>query len=366
MVKKLKVAVVGCGYAGSALHIPWYAANSEVELVGLVDSNITLAQECTKRWRGRAYNNITEMLDKENPDMVSVATPVHLHAQHTIECLKHSCHVLCEKPMAPTLEECQQMIDSAKENNVILGIGFDKRFNLGCEKAHEVILSGRIGKPLFMRVNWSANCAEMRSGTFRVKSSTGGGAFQDVGSHFIDLFRWWLDSEINIMEGMIDICYPEILEVEDHAVATFRFKNGILGTIEISWVGPTDPRYPHIEEVWVYGTDGAVKVLGAARLEIPPLEIWDKKTRQWQIIHFWCNPETLEHYQYKRMINEFVSCVKDKRKFITNGEDGKKSIEAVLALYQSSHTNQKVSLPLKQSPNLSEIFTTLRKKRLQR
>lgn len=368
MEKRLKAAVIGCGGAGIWIHIPWYAAHHEVELVGLVDTNITQAEKCAQKYGGRPYDNLTEMLDKEKPDMVSVATPPHLHAQHTIECLQHGCNVLCEKPMAPTLEECQKMIDCAKTNKVILGMSFDKRFSMVFQKMYEVILSGQIGRPLSIKANWDANCMGLQ-GSFRAKLCTGGGVFQDAGSHFIDLLSWLVDSEISIVEGEIDICLPDILEVEDNAAAILKFKSGIIGTIETSWIGGHDfsgSPY-HNEWVWVYGTDGIVKGEGSIRLEPPPVELFDRKTCQWQVLRLHnVNSATLEHYQCKRLVDEFISCVLEKKQFVPSGEEGKKAIEGVLGLYQSSHTGQKVSLPLSRSPNLSEIFTDLRKKSLKR
>jgi len=358
--KKLKAAVVGCGGAGIGNHIPWYATNPKVELVGLVDINKQQAQGCSERWGGRVYSDIGEMLDKEKPHLVSIATPVHLHREQAIECLKYGCHVLCEKPMAPTLEEAQEMIDTAKDNKVILGIVFDKRFSLVYEKGRQLILSGEIGVPLFMRVNWVTNVSW--SG-FRTKLYTGGGVFQDVGSHFIDLFRWYFNTEITTINGVIDIFYPEEREVEDHATALLQLKNGMSGIIETSWIGPKDYRYSHIGEVWVYCTEGAVKALDSFRVELPGIDIWSKKQNEWRIISLPSNVATFEHYQYKRMIDEFVACVDKEKEFVPSGEDGKRAVEAVLGLYQSWYTNKKIDLPLSQSPNLSEIFTSLRKKK---
>lgn len=365
MEKKLKAAVVGCGGAGVFNHIPWYAEHEGVELVGLADSNITQARKCAQKWGGRPYDNLSEMLDKEKPDMVSIATPGHLHAEHTIECFRHNCHVLCEKPMAPTIEECQQMIDSARKNNLILGIVSDRRFDIGYEKARQFILSGEIGEPLFLRVHWIANCVDAWSGGYRVKLETGGGAFQDCASHYIDICRWWLNSEIETIQGMIDICYPEILEVEDQAVALVRFKNGTSGIIETSWIGPSGYRingiHQEIHENWIYGTKGTIKVLG--NREPAGIDLWNKKTGEWRIMPVPC---TSQFSRYKKMIDEFISCVQKNRTFTPSGEDGKRVMEVILGLYQASHSGTKVRLPLKSSPNVREIFTDLRKSSLQR
>src|SRR3990172_10553674 len=188
-MEKLKAAVIGCGNAARIDHLPWYAANPHVRTVGLVDNDISRAKWCAQRWGGKAYDGLEEMLSREKPDLVSICSPVHLHAHHTIECARHGCHVICEKPMAPSLKECQKMIDSAKQNKTILGMGLNRRFNTGLIKTRQLIQSGQIGRVLFARAYWIVNYGPENLG-FRAKLSSGGGIFQDVGSHFIDLCRW--------------------------------------------------------------------------------------------------------------------------------------------------------------------------------
>jgi len=358
-MSKLRAAVVGCGSAGVINHIPWYAHHDDVDLAAVVDADLGRAEWCTERWGGRAYASQTEMLAAEQPDLVSIATPVHLHAEQTVIALDSGCHVLCEKPMARTLQECQQMIERAEQNGLVLGVGLDKRFSPVFQRACQLIGAGEIGEPRFIRVHWTASI-NWGAESFRSKRITGGGVFQDVGSHFVDLCAWLMGSEIRTVQGTIQLFEPEQREVEDHAVATLGFDNGLTGLIETSWVGPRDPHGPHLEEVWIYGSDGAVKALGAARMELPGLEVYDSKTNNWRIEAGGYNTATFEHYQYKRMVDEFVRCVKEGRPFVPCGKVGKRSTEVVLALYQSWFEDRKLTLPLADDVCLDEIFEKLR------
>lgn len=356
-MSKLKAAVIGCGAAGVINHIPWYAYHDDVELVGLVDANLPSAERCAKRWGGRAYASSGDMLEKERPDLVSIATPVHLHLPQTLEALNSGSHVLCEKPFARTPGECQQMIDLAGRKGLILGAALDKRFSLAFQRAHELIQAGQIGTPRFFRCHWSASIPPYDS--FRAKRMTGGGVFQDVGSHFIDLCSWLMGSQIKTVQGAMDLFEP-IREVEDHAVAMLGLENGRTGLIEASWVGPRDLRTTHLEEIWVYGSEGAVKVLNARRVEPAGLEVYERKTNTWRIEAPGYDMVNYKVYQYKRMIDEFVRCVREGVPFVPSGIIARKVSEVVVAFYQSWFTDKKVALPLREEPPLDKIFLKLR------
>ncbi len=136
MNKTIKAAVIGCGGAARIDHIRWYAQNPDVALVGLADINEEAARFCAENWGGMPYTNAEKMLEVEKPDVVSIASPVAKHAEHTVLALEHGAHVLCEKPMAPTLEDCDRMIDAAEQNDRILGVAFHKRHNVGTLELH--------------------------------------------------------------------------------------------------------------------------------------------------------------------------------------------------------------------------------------
>jgi UDP-N-acetylglucosamine 3-dehydrogenase len=365
MANKLKAAVIGCGGGGMVNHIPWYAMNHDVELVGLVDPNPAI-KEWVGTYGGTFYTNLDEMLTREMPDLVSIASPVHLHCEQTLKCLDHGCHVLCEKPMAPTLAECRKMIDHAAEKKRLLGIALDKRFSQVFHEMKRRLVAGEIGRPLFFRVLvdisqfWVPD-PKCDPG-FRGKLYTGGGAFQDLGSHYLDQISWILDSELTAINGKIGICLPKQMEVEDQAVATVRLANGLWGMLETTWVGAHDRSFAHHEELSIYGSDRVIRAFGAHRMELPSLELYDRKAGSWQTFPIGSDLGRFSHYQYKRMVDEFVACVKEGRPFHPDGTIGIKTTGAVLGLYQASHTGKEVLLPLEKDPPIKQIFEELRKR----
>ena len=355
---KLRAAVVGCGAAGIANHIPWYRRNEHVDLVGLVDPNTAQAEWASARWGGRPYAGLTDMLEAERPDVVSIASPVHLHHPQTLRALESGCHVLCEKPVGRTPGECREMTRAAREKGLIFGAALDKRFSPVFQRAHELIRSGGIGTPRFFRVHWTAT-VQAWPGSFRAKRETGGGAFQDIGSHFIDLCAWLMGAEVSSVQGHMHI-YDPIREVEDHAVAMLGLANGCRGIIETGWIGPRALDTTHLEEVWVYGSNSVIKATGARRLEPPPLHVFDCESKAWRIenpdydvIHFGC-------YQYKRMVDEFVDCVRTGRAFVPGGDVAERTAGVVVGLYHSWFTDTRTDLPLGEDPCLDEIFLKLR------
>ena len=122
----LKIGIIGCGKIARVRHIPEYEENTNCELAAFSNRTFNLAQECEKNYRGKAYATIKELLNSDG-DAVSVCVPNKFHASVTIQALKAGKHVLCEKPMAITLEDCNEMVKAARESGKLLMIGQNQR-----------------------------------------------------------------------------------------------------------------------------------------------------------------------------------------------------------------------------------------------
>ena len=363
--RRLRAAVVGCGGGGRTNHIPWLSMNPQVELAAVMDASEDVRDQIAP-WCTNFYTDLDEMLDKETLDLAAIATPVHLHCRQTLKCLDHGCHVLCEKPMAPSIRECRAMLDRAETAGLILGMGLDKRFSPGASAVRDLVASGRIGKVFFIKVilvmsqGWVGTDHDPG---FRGKVHTGGGAFQDLGSHYLDMFSWVSGREITAIQGHCDIICPEKMEVEDHAVALLRMQDGVKGLIEASWVGPMDEDCMHVEEFWVYGSRGVIRAEGSQRLEPNSVKVWDRSANQWSTHPQPCDPGTFGHYQYKRMVDHFVDCVRRNKPFEPSGAAGAKSIDAILGFYRSAVERKEIALPLGEDIDLAATFEAIRNNR---
>lgn len=131
-MKTLNVGIIGCGKISQYRHIPEYLANEHTKISGYFDLNKERAENLAKEFGGKVYDSYQELLANQNIDAVSVCTPNISHAEISITALKAGKHVLCEKPMATTLEDCQAMVDTAREQSRFLMIGQNQRM----AKAH--------------------------------------------------------------------------------------------------------------------------------------------------------------------------------------------------------------------------------------
>lgn len=140
----VKAAIIGCGKIAQVRHIPEYLEHQAVNLVGFYDLNEKRAEELAEKYGGKAYGSVEELLADPQIDAVSICTANHTHAELTIKALKAGKHVLCEKPMAITLEECQRMVECAEENHRKLLIGQNQRLTRTHQIARKLIAEVRL------------------------------------------------------------------------------------------------------------------------------------------------------------------------------------------------------------------------------
>ena len=147
----IKVGIIGCGKIAQVRHIPEYAANPNAEVYGFYDINQARAEALAAKYGGKAFASYEELLADPEIEAVSVCAANHAHAEISIAALKAGKHVLCEKPMAVTLEECEAMVAAARESGKYLMIGQNQRLAKAHAKAKELIEQGAIGKVLTFR-----------------------------------------------------------------------------------------------------------------------------------------------------------------------------------------------------------------------
>lgn len=264
---KIGVAIIGCGQIASTRHAPEYHSNPSVELVGYYDHHPENADRLVEQFGGKRYDSMEALLKDERVEAVSVCTPNRFHAEHSIQALDAGKHVLCEKPMAMTLDEAHQMCQAETRNGKLLKIGMNQRHIPAHIKAREMIRDGQIGRIIAITTNFKhagpENWAEAGEGTwFFSHMDAGYGSIGDLGTHKFDLARYLLDTRVTRVVSTLltlDKKDPEghRIDVDDNAVSIFQTDCGAFGTMYTSWTNYGEEDNSTV----VYGSEGTLTIL---------------------------------------------------------------------------------------------------------
>ena len=182
----IKVGVIGCGKIAITRHLPEYASNPDAEIAGVYDFNLERAKEVAEQYQTRAYESVEEMLNDPQIEAVSVCVRNSDHSKVTVDALRAGKHVLCEKPMAVSLDECKEMVKTAEKTGKKLMIGHNQRFNRTHMKAKELIQNGAIGKVLSFKTTFGHG-ADRKHGQLIKKMS----GFLIKGSLHLEQWQIW-------------------------------------------------------------------------------------------------------------------------------------------------------------------------------
>ncbi|MDK2811481.1 MAG: hypothetical protein PWR27_2190 [Petroclostridium sp.] len=336
-MKKVKIAVFGAGSIAQKRHISECSENPNVELVAVCDIVKERAEKVAEQYGMRAYTDYKELLANEEVDAVIVCTPNYLHAPMSIYALKAGKHVLCEKPMAISAEEAEEMIKVAKENNKFLMIGHNQRLMKPHIKAKEILDSRRLGKVLTFRTTfghggpeqWSA--AKSKDTWFFKKDEAFVGAMGDLGVHKADLIRWLLGEEITEVAAFIATLEKkyengQIINVDDNATCILKTESGILGSLIASWTYKGDEDNGTI----LYCEKGVLKIGYDPEFQVT-VTYRDGARECYNVGDIATNLK-----QVNSGVSElFVDCILNNRAPEISGEEGYKALKIILACLES-------------------------------
>lgn len=339
-MKKVKVAVIGCGSIAIHRHVPEYAENEQVEIVAFCDLKIERAEKLATKYGGVSYTDYRTMLKDLEIDAVSVCLPNALHAPVSIAVAEAGCHVLCEKPMATNTQEAQDMIKAAKDNNVFLMVGHNQRMMPPHVKAKEILLTGEMGRVISFRTafghggpeNWSIDGA---GSWFFHKDEAYVGAMGDLGVHKADLIRWMLDDEVVEVSAFVENLDKEGSTVDDNAVCLFRMAKGAIGTMTASWT------YYKGEDnsTVLYCENGVIKI-GTDPVDQVIVEKRDGQVDRYNVGAIATN----EAQVGSGIIAAFVSSIVSGTTPSITGEEGLKSLQVIIACLESAATKKNVTV----------------------
>ncbi len=279
----------------------------------------------------RVYADYRHVLDNPAMDAVIICLPHALHAEAAIAAAQAGKHVLCEKPLAVSVAECDAVIGACRDANVNLMVGHTHRFIHEHTRAVELMAAGAIGQVLHIHDSIIGATRHKDLGWRGVPALAGGGVFMDNGVHSADRLRWWVGSEVTAITATVGH-YGARTEGEDHGVAHLAFANGVTATMEISLIAP--PPLGRCRAV-VTGADGAMEIATWRHLKVATAD-----AEEWETHTF---PQNRS--QFAREDGEFVASILENRQPLVTGEDGKRAVAIVQGIYAASESGQRVCLP---------------------
>lgn len=343
----MKFAIVGAG-AIAQLRKSAIQALGNATLAGVYD----LAADRAAALAGdsRVYDSVDQLAADDQVDAIVVCTPPNTHADIAIEALEAGKHVIVEKPMAHTLEDCKRMIATARSNDRLLTVGFNHRYFPAIKEMRECINAGRIGELSHVRgYAGHTGLSEFKADWMYSKDVMGGGALLDNGIHMIDLVHHVM-GPVRDVSGLTQDLTWQLDRVEDNGMALLRGRNGAIGSVAASW---TEWKGYHFF-IEAYGTRGMAKAYyapmffmevsmerpgGRARKRrnfyIP--QIFAEKFRGWQSTAIQTLVEEL---------SDFIGLAEGRGQLgpIATATDGYRAIEIAHAVYDSAQSGASVAM----------------------
>jgi predicted dehydrogenase len=341
---KLKAAVIGLGM-GKA-HIKGYQSHPNVEVVAIADLNEELCIKVQKEFSIPSYyTNPEVMLEKEEIDIISIATPNKFHMPLTLAAFKAGCHVLCEKPMAMNAGEGQQMIEAAEKAGKRLMINFSYRFHAQSQMLRKEVERGTFGDFYYGRTFWHRRYGMPGfGGWFGNKDLAGGGPLIDLGVHRLDLALWLMDyPEPEVVMGSTyspiasEAAKKEGKEftVEDLASGMIKFKNGASLVVEASWAGHIKDKEYMRTQLW--GTKAGLVQKNTNGGYSFDAEIYLERDGNQFDLHL---SNSLE--ESSCAMSHFASAILEDTPHIATGKEGLIVMKILDSLYESAATGKPV------------------------
>src|SRR5262245_50448156 len=234
-MKKLRWGLIGCGDIARKRVAPALRDLDECDLVAVSRGRGELAEAFAKEFGARRwYAAWQDLLLDKDIDAVYIATPVHLHASQAIAAAEAGKHVLCEKPMAMNVAECDRMIAACRANKVRLGVAYYRHFYPVIELAKEIIQRGEIGVPVLAQINaieWFDPPADHSRYWLLTRDHSGGGPMFDFGCHRIEVLANIFGPIAEVRALNANVLFDR--EVEDTSMALFRFESGACATLSV-------------------------------------------------------------------------------------------------------------------------------------
>jgi UDP-N-acetylglucosamine 3-dehydrogenase len=321
---KIRLGLIGLGYIGK-VHLRNCLKLDSAELVAVSDISNKALNLAKKMGIKNTYSDYKTLLNDKSIDAVIIALPTHLHLSCAKQAAEAGKHILIEKPLAKNVKEGKEILSATKKNGIKLMVGYPFRFSPSFKALKDKIESGEMGE---VQIAYATNIA---SGPFlhraegdiphpvpewwMNKELTGGGALIDLGSHMINLTRWYF-GEVNEIKAYLG--YRFNFDFEDHAICIANFASGTKAIINVGWFSQKTAL-----GVELYGTVAHASAYHSAPSKIiTALQLILRKTPKYFLSH-------------RKEVSHFVNCIKEDLQPSPSGEDALKDLEIIEKAYKN-------------------------------
>lgn len=341
--RKLRFALVGCGRIAQN-HLAALEKHSDAcELVDVCDVDpAPMNGTAIGRGVGR-HSRLAAMLESTSADCVVLTTPSGLHPRQAMEVAQSGRHVITEKPMATRWQDGLSMVQACDEAGVRLFVVKQNRRNATLQLLKRALDQKRFGRVYSVAINvfWTRPQEYYDSARWRGTWEFDGGAFMNQASHYVDLFDWLIGPVESVMAYTGTLA--RAIEVEDSGVAALRWRSGAMGTLNVTML--TYPR--NLEgSITVLGEKGTVRIGGVAVNEIEHWQFAEPLPEDESVHEASYTPANVYGSGHAAYYDNVIRCLRGECDPETDGREGLKSLEVLIAMYRSARDGKRVALPL--------------------
>ena len=341
--RKIRFALVGCGRIATN-HFAAIEKHAErAELLDVCDTDALALEKAVKRTGARGHATLADMLRETEADVVVLATPSGLHPDQAVEVAHAGRNVMTEKPMATRWQDGLRMVRACDEANVWLFVVKQNRRNATLQLLKRAVEKRRFGRIYMVNINvfWSRPQEYYDSAAWRGTWEFDGGAFMNQASHYIDLLDWLIGPIESIQAYTATLARN--IEVEDTGVMNVRWRSGALGSVNVTML-----TYPQNLEgsITILGEKGTVRIGGVAVNEIQRWEFAEPDADDEKVQNASYETTSVYGFGHPLYYDNVLKVMRGEAAPETDGREGLKSLETLIATYLSARDGRRVPLPL--------------------
>lgn len=340
----IRFGLLGCGrISKNHLESMRELTPERAKIVAVCDSVETRVKQTAEKYGAESYTDIAGLLEREDIDVVSVTTPSGLHPQHATAVAQAGKHCILEKPIGTNLKDVDRMIRAFDQSGTQLFVVKQNRLNTTMQLLKRAVDKGRFGRIFFAQTNvfWTRHQEYYEQAKWRGTWEFDGGAFLNQASHYVDAIHW-LVGEIDSVQAFTGTLGRNI-ESEDTGAAVLKFRNGAIGSINVTML-----TYPKNLEgsITIIGERGTVKIGGVAINKIEKWEFDEYDDSDKLVEQSNYSPPNVYGFGHLAYYEKVHAALTSEGEPDIDGRGGRKSLELVLAIYKSAKEGKRVALPL--------------------